>query len=96
MTFIRRLAWMACIGLFITSDVVSAQDNYQQELLAWRDRRDMNLRGDNGWLTVAGLIFLKPGAASVPISGNVIPAAAKTSGSRPQAMPSLRLLTKPV
>jgi hypothetical protein len=52
---------MACIGLLITSDVVSAQENYQQELLAWRDRRDMNLRGDNSWLTVAGLIFLKPG-----------------------------------
>ena len=76
MTFTRRLAWIACIGLLITSDVVSAQENYQQELLAWRDRRDMNLRGDNSWLTVAGLIFLKPGRNTFgagPLNDIVLP-----------------------
>jgi uncharacterized protein len=67
---------MACIGLLITSDVAFAQDNYQQELLAWRERRDMNLRGDNGWLTVAGLIFLKPGRNTFgagPLNDIVLP-----------------------
>ena len=80
MTFAHRLASMACISLLLTSDVVSAQDNYQRELLAWRERRDMNLRGDNSWLTVAGLIFLKPGRNTFgagPLNDIVLPEGAE-------------------
>jgi uncharacterized protein len=82
MTLTRRLAWMACIGLLITGEVVSAQENYQRELLAWRDRRDMNLRGDNSWLTIAGLIFLKPGRNTFgagPLNDIVLPEGAAAS-----------------
>jgi uncharacterized protein len=61
MTLTRRFASLVCVGVLITSDVASAQNTYLQELLAWRDRREMNLRGDDSWFTVVGLIFLKPG-----------------------------------
>lgn len=32
---------------------------------AWRAQREHNLRSDTGWLTVAGLSFLKPGTSTV-------------------------------
>jgi len=38
--------------------------NYQDEILAWRAQRESALRADGGWLTVAGLFWLKEGANS--------------------------------
>jgi uncharacterized protein len=35
------------------------------ETEAWRVQREKDLKSDTGWLTVAGLVFLKPGANSV-------------------------------
>jgi uncharacterized protein (DUF1684 family) len=34
---------------------------WQEELQAWRAKYDAELRADDGWLSVAGLYFLKPG-----------------------------------
>ena len=34
---------------------------YQQEIEAWQKGREARLRADGGWLTVAGLFWLKPG-----------------------------------
>ena len=76
MTVTRRLTSLACVGVLVVSDVLLAQVNYRQELHAWRERRDMNLRGDNSWLTVAGLIFLKPGKNTFgagPLNDIVLP-----------------------
>lgn len=53
-----RVVW---IGVLLTSTALLAQENYHQELAAWRQQRERNLLGDNGWFTVAGLVFLKPG-----------------------------------
>jgi uncharacterized protein (DUF1684 family) len=36
-------------------------DDYQHEIEAWRQAREARLRGDEGWLTVAGLFWLKEG-----------------------------------
>lgn len=71
----RRLAYVVC-SLLITSEMLLAQETYRQELQAWRERRDMNLRGDNSWLTVAGLVFLKPGRNTFgagPLNDIVLP-----------------------
>jgi uncharacterized protein (DUF1684 family) len=35
---------------------------HRQEIEAWQKTRDARLRADGGWLTVAGLFWLKPGA----------------------------------
>jgi uncharacterized protein (DUF1684 family) len=36
-------------------------DDYQRGIEAWRQAREARLRGDEGWLTVAGLFWLKEG-----------------------------------
>ena len=38
---------------------------YQEEIEAWRQRRAEALQADNGWLTVAGLFWLKEGKNTV-------------------------------
>src|SRR5258708_39983341 len=37
---------------------------YQATIEQWRQQREANLKSDSGWLTVAGLIWLKDGANS--------------------------------
>ena len=36
-------------------------DGYEKEIETWRQAREARLRGDEGWLTVAGLFWLKEG-----------------------------------
>src|SRR5262249_13379796 len=36
-------------------------DAYQAEVSAWRQTRDARLRAEDGWLTLVGLSWLKPG-----------------------------------
>ena len=35
---------------------------YRDEILKYRAEREVELKADEGWLTVAGLFWLKPGA----------------------------------
>jgi len=37
-------------------------DAYEAEIGAWRQKREERLKSDTGWLTVAGLFWLKPGS----------------------------------
>jgi uncharacterized protein len=39
--------------------------NYTAQIEKWRDQREANLRSDSGWLTLAGLFWLKEGKNSV-------------------------------
>ena len=81
MRITRRLAALVSVGVVITGQMLVAQQSYRQDLQAWRDRRDMNLRGDNSWLTVAGLVFLKPGRNTFgagPLNDVVLPEGADT------------------
>src|SRR5437763_1948861 len=34
---------------------------YEQEIAAWRQQREARLKADDGWLTLAGLFWLKDG-----------------------------------
>jgi uncharacterized protein (DUF1684 family) len=39
--------------------------SYSAQIEAWRQHREDNLRSENGWLTVAGLFWLKEGASTM-------------------------------
>jgi uncharacterized protein (DUF1684 family) len=49
---------------------------YQATIEQWRQQREANLKADDGWLTVAGLIWLKDGsniAGTAPSSDILVP-----------------------
>lgn len=53
-----------------------AQNTYEQEIAQWRQEREADLKGDNSWLTVAGLFFLNQGKNSFgsgPLNDIVLP-----------------------
>jgi hypothetical protein len=53
-----------------------AQVNYENEILTWRQKQEADIRGEEGWLTVAGLFWLKEGtnrAGSDPSMEVVLP-----------------------
>jgi uncharacterized protein len=64
----------------VFSGIISASPaRTASETEAWRAQREKDLKSDTGWLTVAGLVFLKPGANTVgadPNSDVRLPAAA--------------------
>ena len=46
----------------VMSAAVAADPAYVREIEGWRRERVQRLTADGGWLTVAGLFWLKPGA----------------------------------
>ncbi len=46
---------------FAIALAASAETSYQTEVEQWRRQREQELKADNGWLTVAGLFWLKEG-----------------------------------
>jgi uncharacterized protein (DUF1684 family) len=40
-------------------------DSYRTEIERWRQKREADLKADDGWLTVCGLFWLKPGETSI-------------------------------
>lgn len=57
-----RMAWIAAISMVLAvSTRATAQPYDTAPLLEFRAGREITLKGDNNWLTVAGLHFLNPG-----------------------------------
>jgi uncharacterized protein (DUF1684 family) len=57
--------------------VIGAGASYQDEIRAWREQRETRLKADGGWLTVAGLFWLKDGVnrfGTDPANEIVLPA----------------------
>jgi hypothetical protein len=50
------------LALLLAQQVTAAPAAYVREVEAWRQQRLERLTADGGWLTVAGLFWLKPGA----------------------------------
>jgi uncharacterized protein (DUF1684 family) len=48
------------IGLMILAGMTVA-DSYTDSIRAWQQKRDARLRSQDGWLTLVGLFWLKPG-----------------------------------
>src|SRR5689334_12104474 len=54
---------MRIYAYFLTGVLLLAA-NYQNEIQTWRAEREQRLKSDTGWLTVAGLFWLKEGRNS--------------------------------
>ncbi len=44
--------------------LICPQPSFEEQVRTWRKERDKELRSENGWLTVAGLFWLKEGSNS--------------------------------
>ena len=53
-SLLAMLAPLACA-------VAAGDEDYRDEIEQWRQKRLATLKADDGWLTVSGLFWLKPG-----------------------------------
>jgi uncharacterized protein (DUF1684 family) len=79
----RDAATLALLWIFVAclyaADTVSAGagESYESELGRWRRQREADLKADDGWLTVCGLSWLRPGETRIgsdPTSDVLLPA----------------------
>ena len=78
----RRVCALALVTTLATS-LAAADPAYLAALAKWRQDREAELKGDNSWLTVAGLFFLTEGKNSFgsgPLNDIVLPPAAPAEG----------------
>lgn len=74
---IRRRAGVCAALVALALAGLSARAGYEAEILRWRADHEAELRADDGWLTVSGLFWLKPGLTRVgtdPSNAIVLPA----------------------
>ena len=74
-----RVATLLVVTAVFGGIVSAAPARNAAETEAWRAQREKDLKSETGWLTVAGLVFLKPGANTVgadPDSDVPLPASA--------------------
>jgi hypothetical protein len=65
------------LALLIGPEARGADEAYRGEVRKWREEREARLKADGGWLTVAGLFWLKEGAnrfGTAPANEIVLPA----------------------
>jgi uncharacterized protein len=68
---IRRLIALTAVVFLSTAsftfaaDATPTPDSWQRDLLAWREKRAVNLQAPEGWLSLIGLEWLKEGDNSV-------------------------------
>jgi uncharacterized protein (DUF1684 family) len=82
-------AGLAIALVLATADATTTQISYEASIQKWRRDVDAALRADDGWLTVAGLFWLRPGpnrAGTDPSSEIVLP-----SGAAPPRVGVFRL-----
>jgi uncharacterized protein (DUF1684 family) len=71
------------LALLLAQQLTPEPAGYRHEVEAWRQERLERLKADGGWLTVAGLFWLKPGVnrfGAAPTNEIVLP-----GGAPPQA-----------
>ena len=57
-------------------------DRYEHDVEKWRRQREADLKADDGWLTVSGLFWLRPGETRIgsdPSNDILLPAHAPSS-----------------
>jgi uncharacterized protein (DUF1684 family) len=75
----RIRPWSLVLLVSLAVLPVSSSSRSAAETESWRAQRERDLKSDTGWLTVAGLTFLKPGASTIGAdrdSDVVLPASA--------------------
>jgi uncharacterized protein (DUF1684 family) len=77
-SLIRFRTWpIAAVLILGTTAGMTARDTYERTIERWRAQREVELKADDGWLTVAGLFWLKPGlnhAGADPANEVALPA----------------------
>ncbi len=76
---LREWPTIALLSLALVPGAVQADEAYRAEVQKWRQDRETRLKADGGWLTVAGLFWLKEGESrfgSDPANDFVLPAGA--------------------
>jgi uncharacterized protein (DUF1684 family) len=74
-----RLVWPTLLTIALAAPASPADDAYRAAILKWREQREARLKADDGWLTVAGLFWLREGGnalGSAPGSAIALPAGA--------------------
>jgi uncharacterized protein len=66
----HRVALFASVSLWVLVACLSAiaavgDDRYREENERWRQKREADLKADDGWLTVSGLFWLRPGETRI-------------------------------
>lgn len=76
-----RKLWSGCglilCGLIWTTVSFGEESTYRKEIETWRQDREVRLRDDEGWLTIAGLYWLSEGensAGTGPTNDLILPA----------------------
>lgn len=76
----RSLAGLTLLAIAFSAPLTAAGDDaYREAILKWRQQREARLTADDGWLTVVGLFWLRPGEnrlGSDPGGEIVLPAGA--------------------
>jgi uncharacterized protein (DUF1684 family) len=82
----RDAATLTLLGIFMACLTAAAAtsdgETYAQSIARWRQQREANLKADDGWLTVCGLSWLRPGETRIgsdPGNDIVLPAHAPAS-----------------
>lgn len=60
MARVVRALWTVAVAAALAQGA-SADETYRAAVLEWREQREARLKADGGWLSVAGLSWLKPG-----------------------------------
>jgi len=63
---LKNVVFIFLVAFFsLAATRVAAQTNYAKGIKEWRGERENKLKSEDGWLTVAGLFWLKEGTNSV-------------------------------
>ena len=80
----RILLTAVVLAALAWEPVMRAQDDYAASIETWRAEREARLTADDGWLTVAGLFFLREGEngfGSDPLRDIVLPSGPPDAGA---------------
>lgn len=72
------------LSTFLIAMALSGASLYQSEIAQWREKREAALKADGGWLSVAGLFWLREGTNTIGTGGAndiVLPAGPATFGA---------------
>jgi len=79
----RQAAVLAMVALGL-APAARADEAYREEVMKWRQAREERLKSDSGWLSLAGLYWLKDGTNTVGTDSTadvVLPASAGVSSA---------------
>jgi uncharacterized protein len=54
----------AVLSVFILTHATAQTTSYQKDIEAWHQKREADLKKENGWLNLVGLIWLQEGKNS--------------------------------